>query len=243
MPHVAGLPPFKRTALLLDIDGTLLDFAPRPETVIVPPTLRATLGRLRAALGGALGVISGRAIEQIDHLLGEAPYAVAGEHGGAIRHAPGAAMERPDLPLVADAWVEAARQEARAHPGARVETKPHGLVLHYRGAPHAGPGFGAMLRRLLARSPRFELLDGNMAWEVRPRGVDKGTAVAALMARPPFAGRLPVFVGDDVTDHDAIRAARAMGGAGLLVADAFGGPAEVRAWLDQIAEQGGWRCT
>lgn len=240
MPHLAGLPAFARTALLLDIDGTLLDFAPTPESVVVPPTLLVSLERLKPALGGALGVISGRAIEQIDRLLGDAPQAVAGEHGGAIRHAPGAATERPDLPRIPNGWMEAARKEVRAHPGARVETKPHGFVLHYRGAPHSGPEFGTMLRRLIAGSPGFELLDGNMAWEVRPRGVDKGTAVAALMTRAPFAGRLPVFIGDDVTDHDAIRQARAMGGAGLLVADAFGGPAEVRAWLDRIAAQGGW---
>lgn len=240
MPHLAGLPAFARAALLLDIDGTLLDFAPTPESVVVPTTLTTSLRRLKPALGGALGVISGRAIEQIDRLLGDAPEAVAGEHGGAIRHAPGAPTERPELPVLPRAWVEAARQEAGAHPGARLETKAHGFVLHYRGAPSAGSQFGTMLRRLVADSPRFELLDGNMAWEIRPRGVDKGTAVAALMARAPFAGRLPVFIGDDVTDHDAIRQARAMGGAGLLVADAFGGSAEVRGWLDRIAGQGGW---
>lgn len=240
MPQLTGLPAFGRAALLLDIDGTLLDFAPTPESVVVPPTLLVSLGRLKPALDGALGVISGRAIEQIDALLGDAPQAVAGEHGGAIRHAPGAATERPSLPPIPDSWLEAAQREASANPGARVETKAHGFVLHYRGAPRAGPEFGTMLRRLVAGSPQFELLDGNMAWEVRPRGVDKGTAVAALMARAPFLGRLPVFIGDDVTDHDAIRQARAMGGAGLLVADAFGGPAEVRAWLDRIATQGGW---
>lgn len=240
MPAVAGLPAFARAALLLDVDGTLLDFAPAPEAVVVPPGLLATLHRIKMDLGGALGVISGRAIEPVDRLLGDAPYAVAGEHGGAIRHAPGGPIERPALPAAPGAWVEAAEQAAAAHPGARVETKARGFVLHYRGAPHAGPGFGALLCRLLAGSVAFELLDGNMAWEVRPRGADKGTALAALMARAPFAGRLPVFIGDDVTDHDAIRMARAMGGAGLLVADTFGDPAGVRAWLNGIAEQNGW---
>lgn len=243
MPAIAsppGLPPFSRAALLLDVDGTLIDFAPTPESVVVPPGMLASLHRIRPALGGALGVISGRVIAQVDRLLGEAPHAVAGEHGGAIRHAPGAPVERPALPAPPEAWVETAEQEAAAHPGARVERKARGFVLHYRGAPAAGPGFGAKLRGLVARSPEFELLDGNMAWEVRPRGADKGGAVAALMARAPFAGRLPVFIGDDVTDHDGIRMARAMGGAGLLVADVFADPAGVRAWLEQVAKQEGW---
>jgi trehalose 6-phosphate phosphatase len=236
----SGLPPFAQAALLLDVDGTLIDFAPTPESVFVPPDLLASLHRLRPALGGALGVISGRAIEQVDRLLGDAPHAVAGEHGGAIRHAPGAPIDRPALPAAPAAWVEAAEGAVAAHPGARVERKARGFVLHYRAAPAAGPAFGTLLRSLLAGSPEFELLDGNMAWEVRPRGADKGRAVTALLARPPFAGRLPVFIGDDVTDHDGIRVARTMGGTGLLVADAFGGPADVRAWVARIAADGGW---
>lgn len=234
------LPPFARSALLLDVDGTLLDFAPTPESVIVPPDLLASLGRIKAALGGALGVISGREIAQVDRLLDAAPHAVAGEHGGAIRHAPDAPVERPPLPTAPAAWLDRAEQSVAAHPGTRLERKTRGFVLHYRGAPEAGPAFGALLRGLVAESPAFELLDGNMAWEIRPRGADKGAAVAALMARPPFAGRLPVFIGDDVTDHDGIRMARAMGGAGLLVADVFANPAGVRAWLARVAEDGGW---
>ncbi len=241
MPALSKLPPFAQSALLLDIDGTLLDFAPTPETVVVPDTLLADLRTLKPALGGALGVISGRAIGPVDALLGDAPQAVAGEHGGAIRHTPGAAVERPELPAPPEAWIGAAERAAAAHPGARVERKARGFVLHYRGAPTAGPEFGTLLRGLLATSPGFELLDGNMAWEVRPRGADKGKAVAALMARPPFTGRLPVFIGDDVTDHDAIRAADAMGGAGLLVAEVFGDAAGVRAWLSGVAAQGGWK--
>ena len=240
MPVTPPLPPFARSALLLDIDGTLLDFAPTPESVVVPPGLLASLDRIKGALGGALGVISGREIAQIDRLLGDAPRAVAGEHGGAVRHAPGGPVERPELPAAPPAWLDQAERSVAAHPGARLERKARGFVLHYRNAPEAGPAFGAMLRGLVADSPAFELLDGNMAWEIRPRGADKGGAVAALMARPPFAGRLPVFVGDDVTDHDGIRMARAMGGAGLLVADVFADPPGVRAWLARVAEDGGW---
>jgi trehalose 6-phosphate phosphatase len=240
MPVASALPPFARSALLLDVDGTLLDFAPTPESVVVPPELLRSLERIKASLGGALGVISGREIAQVDRLLRDVPHAVAGEHGGAIRHGPGGSIERPALPVAPQAWLEAAERAVAAHPGARLERKARGFVLHYREAPEAGPRFGAMLRDLVAGSATFELLDGNMAWEIRPRGADKGKAVAALMERPPFAGRVPVFIGDDVTDHDAIRVANAMGGAGLLVADAFTDPPGVRAWLARVAENNGW---
>ena len=96
------------------------------------------------------------------------------------------------------------------------------------------------LTALLSGSAAFELLPAHMLWEVRPRGVDKGKAVRLLLARPPFAGRKPVFIGDDVTDEDAIRAARALGGAGFHVADAFGSPSGVRAWLHGAAAGGDW---
>jgi trehalose 6-phosphate phosphatase len=236
-----NLPRFSASALLLDIDGTLLDFAPSPEAVVVPPELTVALRRLRPALGNALAVVTGRPAEDVDRLLPDGPYAVAAEHGGAIRHAPGAMLERPDLPTAPEEWAAEAAAQAASHPGARLERKLRGFVLHYRGAPAAGPELGRFLRAMAARRPEeFEVLDGKMAWELRPKGADKGRAVAALMSRPPFASRVPVFIGDDVTDYDGIRMAQQMGGAGLLVGDSFGGPADVRAWLLQVAERGGW---
>ena len=93
---------------------------------------------------------------------------------------------------------------------------------------------------MVAGSAAFELLPAHMLWEVRPRGVDKGKAVRALMARPPFAGRKPVFIGDDITDEDAISAACALGGAGFQVEAAFGSPSGVRGWLLGVATAGDW---
>jgi trehalose 6-phosphate phosphatase len=237
---IPPLPTFGHAALLLDVDGTLLDFAPTPEAVVVPPGLTAALSRLKSLLGGALGVISGRPVEQVEALLGDAVQAVAGEHGGAIRRAPGAALERLPLASAPSAWIDEGARLAAAHPGARLERKQRGFVVHYRAAPAAGPALHAALLDLVARDPSFALLAANMAWEVRPRGADKGLALTMLMQSDPFAGRVPVFIGDDVTDHDAIRAAQAMEGAGLLVANTFGEPAHVRAWLKRVAEHGGW---
>ena len=235
MNALSRLPPPGCAALLLDLDGTLLDIAPRPDLVVVPPGLAAALTGLRAALGDALAVISGRPIEQIDGLLPDIPHAVAGEHGGAVRHAPGGVVERPDLPAPPEAWRRAAAALASAHPGAIAEPKARGFVLHYRACPEAGPVLRAGLDALLAGDARFVIAPAHMAWEVRPIGADKGDAVRALMARPPFAGRRPVFIGDDVTDRDGMAAAEALGGAGLFVPDVFGAAAGVRAWLAHAA--------
>lgn len=225
-----------RSALLLDMDGTLLDIAPTPDQVRVAPGLPEALRRLRDAMGGALAFVTGRPIGQVDGLFGNVPYAVAGEHGGAIRHAPGAEIVRAILPDPPVEWVIAAARIADAHPGALLERKQRGFVLHYRAVPELGPLLRDAALALIAPLPgQFQLMEALMAWEIRPRGADKGSAVEALMAEAPFAGRQPVFIGDDLTDEDGMRAARALGGAGLRVDEFFGGPADVRAWLTRAA--------
>lgn len=234
------LPPIGRAALLLDLDGTLLDFAPTPDAVVVPAELPGVLRALRRLFDDAVAVVTGRPAETIDRLLGDAVFAVAGEHGGAVRHAPGGSLERPALPEPPAPMIEGARRLVASHPGALYEAKARGFALHYRATPEAGDALREGVSALIADEPAFELLQGHMIWEVRPRGVHKGTAVGVLMERAPFAGRLPVFLGDDVTDEDGIEAAKAMGGAGIWVPDAFGNAAGVRAWLSEIAAGGGW---
>ena len=234
------LPPYSTTALLLDLDGTLLDLAPTPDAVVVPPGLVDTLRTIRRQLDDALAVVTGRAIDTIDALLGDAPHAVAGEHGGAVRPLPGAAVERPALRPPPRSWFDTGAALEAAHPGAMFEPKPRGFGLHFRLAPEAGPAIHEVLSALVAGSAEFQLLQGHMMWEVRPLGVDKGHAVTSLMRSAPFVGRAPVFIGDDVTDEDGIRVARAMGGAGLRVQDVFGDPAGVRAWLHATAALGDW---
>ena len=234
------LPPFHRAALLLDMDGTLIDLAATPDAVVVPPGLTATLARLRDSLGGALAIVSGRPVDTIDRLLGDAPGAVAGEHGGAIRHRTGEAIERPDLPSAPESWLQAAEAAVSRYPGALLERKARGFALHFRQAQAAGDEFHALLAGLVNSRPGFELHPAHMLWEVRPLGADKGKAVIALMQRPPFAGRLPVFIGDDVTDEDGMREARNHGGAGYRVDAVFRDPDGVRAWLRASAARGAW---
>ncbi len=228
----SALPP--RPALLLDFDGTLVEIAPRPDAVRVPPDLLPVLAGLAARLDGALAVVSGRPLRDLDHYL-PLPIAKAGDHGAAVRLAPDAPVIAPELPHPPIAWRGQAVAFVERHAGTLLEDKEHGFVVHYRLAPEAGEAARDLLAALVAERPTaFTLLEARMAWEVRPRGVSKSTAVATLMAHPPFAGRAPVFVGDDVTDEEGMEAARALGGAGFLLQDAFGTPAGFRAWLAEL---------
>lgn len=220
-------------ALFLDLDGTLLDLAPTPDSVIVPPGLPVLLGRLASGLGGALAVVTGRARETADRLL--RPWRPAGgfSHGAELRDAAGRILDDRSVASVPPAWVaELARQAAR-WPGVIVERKPHGVALHYRTAPqHAGEARAAIAALVAGHAADFEVLAAHMAVELRPRGVTKARPVELLMAAPPFHGRWPVFVGDDVTDEDGMRAARRLGGMGLRVGRDFpGGSAQVRDWI------------
>ena len=218
-------------ALLLDLDGTLIDIAPAPDAVVVPEGLAGTLAVLRDRLGGALAIVTGRPVAQVDALLPSVATAVAGEHGGVVRHAPGEPEQRVKSAPVPESWLQHAERLVAAFPGALLERKARGFVLHYRGAPEAGAVFEEALRGTLEGWPHHRMIAAHMAWEVKPVGIDKGTAVQAIMARAPFAGRVPVFIGDDVTDEDGMRVARAMGGQGLRVQDLFGDAAGVRLWL------------
>jgi trehalose 6-phosphate phosphatase len=229
-PHLPG-----RAALLLDLDGTLLDIAPMPSAVVVPPDLPVTLRHLRAQLDDALAIVTGRPVAEVDALLPGIAYAVAGEHGGAIRFAPGAELARVDLPSVPPAWLDAAERLVAGRAGVLLERKARGFAVHFRLAPAEGPRIEAALRALLDGQTTHRLLAAHMAWEIKPLGADKGTAVAALLARTPFAGRVPVYLGDDVTDEDAMAEARTHGGLGLRVQDVFGDAAGVRAWLARQA--------
>jgi trehalose 6-phosphate phosphatase len=235
MSDLQGMPPPGRAALLLDFDGTLVDIAPAPDRVVVPDDLLRDLTRVRAACGGALAIVTGRPLDQLDALLGDG-FAAAGEHGTALRAAPCGTIEHVDVPDAPWHWVGEAQAAASRHPGALIEPKRHGFVVHYRGAPAAKDDVHRVLQRLVAEWPEaFAVQPAKMAWEVRPLAANKGTAVRALMARAPFFGRVPVFVGDDVTDEDGMAAARKLGGLGYRVPEVFGDAACVRDWIARLA--------
>lgn len=239
------LPARARVALFLDIDGTLLDFASRPDAVVVDPTLPPLLHRLRADLDGALALLSGRPLEQVDALFGQ-DGAAAGLHGAHLRHADGR-IERDAVDAARHAaLVQAAQQRTRTWPGVFVEDKHDAIALHWRNAP----AFAELVQHvatqlLLETGDGYELLPGHAVVEIKPRGANKGRALDALMHEPPFAERMPWMIGDDVTDEHAFAAAIAHGGAAIRVGAprqtqarfALGTPRDVRDWLAAFAAQ------
>ena len=208
-------------ALFLDFDGTLVDFAPRPDEVRPAPGLASVLGRAAEALGGALAVVTGRPIREIDHWLDARVVAVAGVHGAERRSADGRVAPSAGASPPPG---EAARARARlaavadAHRGVAFEDKGSAFALHYRAAPERREACVDAVKAL--ESPAFEVLGGAAVVELRSRGVHKGAAIVAFMAEPPFAGRTPVFAGDDVTDEDGFRAVNDMGGVSVLAGPA-----------------------
>lgn len=232
-------PDFDRTnALFLDLDGTLIDIAPTPESVVVPPGLPELLARVRGGLGGAVAIVTGRSIGFIDSLLKPFVAVAAGEHGAALRFQDGKLEEVSRGLGVPDAWRDALEAAARRWPGVLIEPKPHGVAVHYRLVPERGNDVWRAVRALVPQDhPSFHLIPAREAVEIAPRGPSKGHAVERLMAHHPFQGRRPIFVGDDFTDEAGMEAARQFGGQGLRVAEVFGGePAAVRAWLGRGAE-------
>jgi trehalose 6-phosphate phosphatase len=223
-------------ALFLDLDGTLIDLAPTPDSVIVPPGLIETLAVLDQKMSGALAIISGRSLGVIDRLLAPLRLAAAAEHGAQIRPAAHDTGEPVGDLAVPQSWRRQLHELARQWPGALIEEKPNGIAVHYRADPALEETVSAALAAIVAGDACFEVLPAAMAREIRHRAANKGEALRRLMRRPPFATRRPLFVGDDVTDEDAIKAACALGGIGLRVPDHFGGaPARVRAWLCELA--------
>lgn len=214
-------------ALFLDFDGTLVALAETPEAIEVPPALVGLLTDLHGLLGGALAVVSGRQIDVLDRFLAPLRLPSAGEHGVQRRDAEGNMQEQrpPDLAFVLDACNDL----AGAYQGLLVERKHSAIALHYRMAPDMGDVCRDALVRLLADQPQLELLHGKFVFEVKPAGVNKGVAIDAFMRETPFAGRVPVFAGDDTTDETGFAVVQPRGGVAIKVGS---GPTQAQHHLD-----------
>lgn len=227
------------SALFIDFDGTLIEIAETPDAVIVPPELPGLLARLSRTIDGALAIVSGRPLHDIDRLLVPFGGAGAGEHGAYLRFADGKTQEISDRVSVPEKWRLELMTAASHWPGVLIENKPHGVTVHYRLCPEREPAVLAFLQTLVpVDHPAFRLIPARMAIEVGARSTSKGTAVESLMSRAPFKGRRPFFIGDDFTDEAGMEAARGFGGIGLRVAESFDGqPKLVRAWLQEACER------
>lgn len=207
-------------ALFVDFDGTLADLGPDPDAVFAPPEVAAALPELAARLGGALAVVSGRGLADLARRTPAGLWRI-GAHGLETA-APGEAAGPPPGGLPAEAL--APLEAAARRPGVRLELKGRVAALHYRAAPEAEAECLAAAEAARAAGEGLTTQAGKMVVEVKPLGADKGAALRRAMERPPFAGRRPVFAGDDATDEDAIAAALALGGVGIKV-----GPGPTRA--------------
>lgn len=218
-------------AVFLDLDGTLIDIAPTPADVVVPVGLRDLFHGLNEQYRGALAILSGRKLADIDAITGE-KLAAGAEHGLVLRDSDGILHEAAGPIPQLDMWRATLEAAARGMPGVVIEPKRFTVVAHYRLAPEQGPLLRELIGTMIADTPGTELLAAHMAWEIRPRGAGKGRALHWFMTQPHFAGRKPFFVGDDTTDEEAIEAANLLGGTGLHVARDFdGSTAAVRAFL------------
>lgn len=216
-----------RCALFLDFDGTLVELAEHPLAIVVPEGLVATLSRMHDLLDGAVAVISGRPIDQIDHFLQPLVLGVAGVHGAERRRADGsiACLETPPMGRVQSA----AEALGQAHGALVVEVKRGSVALHYRQAPELAAVCIAAMQDAVEHSQGLTLLHGKMVVEAKASQASKGRAIEAFLAEPPFAGRKPVFIGDDVTDEAGFAAVQRLGGLGVKVGE---GPSAAACRLD-----------
>jgi trehalose 6-phosphate phosphatase len=237
----------RECAILLDIDGTILDIAPAPQEVWVPPTLRLTLARLQALTGGALALVSGRPLNDIDLIFAPLQLAAIGGHGAELRPIPGTEPQLRATSLNADLKRKLATL-TELGPGVLIEDKGYSLALHYRLAPGLGPALHAAVARICAQTPSgtVDILPGKSVVEVKPASVSKALAVRELMQYPPFTDRHPIFIGDDVTDEPVFGIIPKFGGLGFSVGRIVPGvdghfdkPEDVRSWLARIVADRG----
>ena len=231
-------------ALFLDIDGTILEFADRPDDVVVPSGLIELLVAIEEKLGGALALISGRPAASIDQLFAPRRFALAGSHGAELRFTPSAEIDSCS-PATLPAEVLHAVDAIRAGlPTLFIETKPCGIALHHPDSSALRAQMLSALGRVIrSAAPAWTLLCGRRVVEVKLDGVTKGTGIAQLRERSPFRDRIPIFIGDDITDIDAFDYVRDAGGVTIAVGEritehaqfALDGPGDTHAWLAALA--------
>ncbi|MBS0387752.1 MAG: trehalose-phosphatase [Proteobacteria bacterium] len=237
----AGVDP-ARTCLFLDVDGTLLDLVKAPEQVRVPAALVSDLGQLTQRLGGALALVSGRSVAQLDELFQPLRLPASGVHGLELRLAGQPLRRRVCTPDALHRIRSEAERLIVGQHGLQLEFKPSAVALHYRGRPEAEDELRARMRALAARhAEQFSLIDGDKVLELVPQGCSKAAAIDELMAVDPFRGRRPCYLGDDTTDFGAFEAVRRYEGVDVAVGNRvtarwhLSGPAAVRQWLAQLA--------
>ncbi|WP_347554694.1 trehalose-phosphatase [Robbsia sp. KACC 23696] len=246
-----SLPRLNETAFFFDFDGTLAPLAPTPDAVQVAEGAIAALQTLQTATGGAVAIVSGRPIHEIDRFLAPLALPIAGSHGAEMRRGAQADSEVVRIGF-GDPRLEAMRVQLEpmvaAQNGLLLEVKGAGLAVHYRAAPQLQSLVEQVttdvVRAANAAEEAFVLQPGKMVVEIKPHGVDKGRAIELFLEQAPFAGRKPFFVGDDLTDEKGFKVVNARGGLSVKIGegDSIAGHREPSveafvAWLKQLVDQ------
>jgi trehalose 6-phosphate phosphatase len=235
-------PPSLKWCLFLDVDGTLIELTDSPQDTFANPELKTLLSQVADRLGGAVALVSGRSVGYLDALFAPLRLPAAGLHGVERRKATGAMHGASFVDTQLTEVRSAVNALVQNHPGTSVEDKGRTIAVHFRMAPE----WEADVRHALAAIAKplgsnYHIQEGNMVLEIKPRGFTKATAIKAFMAEPPFSGRTPVFVGDDLTDQDGFRMVEDHGGISIAVGDRvraqfhLENPATVRSWLQAVA--------
>ena len=239
------VPHLSETAILLDVDGTLLDLAPTPREVWVPPGLAKTLNRLLRRTNGALALVSGRSLNDLDLIFAPDLLPAVGGHGAEMRLEPDSECVAAHAPPMDRELKRRLAAIAKLSPGIVLEDKGYSLALHYRLAPHAEKAIYAAVSLIRADLPNapIEILPGKCVCEIKHSGFTKATGVQELMTREPFKGRRPLFIGDDVTDEtvfaimpDFDGLAFSVGRRAQGVAGHFDAPSDVREFLTHLLD-------
>src|SRR4051812_42288584 len=244
VPH-SLVPHLSETAILLDIDGTLLDLAPTPREVWVPPDLANTLSRLLVRTSGALALVSGRSLNDIDLIFAPEQFPAVGGHGAEMRITGDSEAVATHAPPMDKELKRRLAVIAKLSPGILLEDKGYSLALHYRLAPHAEKAIYAAVSLIRADLPNapIEVLPGKQVCEIKHSGFTKATGVQELMKHEPFRGRRPFFIGDDVTDESVFAIMPDLDGLAFSVgrrvrgvAGHFDAPSDVREFLAHLLD-------
>lgn len=239
-------PPISLTALacFFDVDGTLAGIEERPEWVTIPDEIKQALCSLFTLTSGALALVSGRCLDELDRLSAPLLAPAAGVHGAERRDSQGQ-VHRTELSPVLTATLSQELTQAITHlPGCHVEAKGMAFALHYRAAQHYQHDILTVAESFIARYPELALQPGKCVVELKPRGVSKGEAIKAFMSEAPFAGRTPLFIGDDVTDEAGFIQVNALQGISIKVGPGntaahyhFKDVAAVHHWILSLVKQ------
>lgn len=230
-------------AIFLDVDGTILDIAPKPQDVRVPQELRDALQCIVPRVGGAAAFISGRPLADIDRIFAPLKLPAVGGHGAEIRFCPDGEIQRQAIAPFDDELRQRFATIGNLDPRIIVEDKQYSIALHYRLVPTLAAEVMKSVVSICDKwgAGKLDILPGKSVIEVKPRGFNKGTALRQVMAHPLFKGRRPVFVGDDTTDEAAFAVLPEFSGIGFSVGGTmpgtsfnFDGPQDVRVWLERI---------